>query len=348
MKSYILIEDKNNNKTGGNVIGLKIFKYIKKSNKRTFILDFENDLKAFKILGERFFMLFNFFRAVRKIPSNSNLLFVYFFDFASLWILLISFFKKNKNVVSFHTNFKKPGLIFSFFYSIKKIILINSACIFSDKIIFLTQAQKKYFNNFCFLKNKLNKKSSINFNFIDDELILKKIKKSNKTKKLKILYIGRLTTQKGVNVLIEAIKKNKSIDFTVIGKGCEKFVNLIKNKKNVRYIKEIDNNKIIEIYRENDVLLLPSYSEVFPMVILEAMSQGLVILVSDIPGMREIVKEKRNGFLFPVGRIEIINKRLKYLSKNRKKIEEIRENNLKDVLEFTESKQLKKYLEIMK
>jgi glycosyltransferase involved in cell wall biosynthesis len=64
--------------------------------------------------------------------------------------------------------------------------------------------------------------------------------------------------------------------------------------------------------------------------------------------MREIVKEKRNGFLFPVGRIEIINKRLKYLSKNRKKIEEIRENNLKDVLEFTESKQLKKYLEIMK
>jgi glycosyltransferase involved in cell wall biosynthesis len=84
------------------------------------------------------------------------------------------------------------------------------------------------------------------------------------------------------------------------------------------------------------------------MVILEAMARGLVILVSDIPGMREIVKEGRNGYLFPPGDIKKIKEKILYLKNNPKEIRRISENNLKDIWKFTTEKQVSKYLEVYK
>ena len=82
----------------------------------------------------------------------------------------------------------------------------------------------------------------------------------------------------------------------------------------------------------------------FPVVIQEAMARGLVILVSDIPGMREIVKDGRNGYLFPPGDVENMKELIIYLKNNPKEIERISNNNLKDIWKFTADSQIPKYV----
>jgi glycosyltransferase involved in cell wall biosynthesis len=78
------------------------------------------------------------------------------------------------------------------------------------------------------------------------------------------------------------------------------------------------------------------------------MARGLVILVSDIPGMREIIKEGRNGYLFPPGDVERMKEIILYLKNNPKDVERISKNNLKDICKFTTEKQVPKYIKVYK
>jgi glycosyltransferase involved in cell wall biosynthesis len=53
--------------------------------------------------------------------------------------------------------------------------------------------------------------------------------------------------------------------------------------------------------RASDILILPSYTEGLPLVLLEAMSQGLAVIASDVGGISEIVRDGETGLLFEAG-----------------------------------------------
>ncbi|HII00170.1 TPA: glycosyltransferase family 4 protein [Methanosarcinaceae archaeon] len=76
------------------------------------------------------------------------------------------------------------------------------------------------------------------------------------------------------------------------------------------------------------------------------MARGLVILVSDLPGMREIIKEGRNGYLFPSGDVEKMKELIFYLMNNPEEMEQMSKNNIKDIWKFTNEKQASKYLNL--
>src|SRR5207253_3242421 len=103
----------------------------------------------------------------------------------------------------------------------------------------------------------------------------------------------------------ELIKAGVNIEWTIVGDGPDK-AKLIVDLKDRSYFSFLSPNRtedILNLAVKNDVYLLPSYLDGLPVALLEAMSAGLVPIVSRFnPGIDAVV-EKNNGFIVPVGAI---------------------------------------------
>jgi Glycosyltransferase len=119
-----------------------------------------------------------------------------------------------------------------------------------------------------------------------------------------VLFIGRITEQKGIKYLIEAaplvLKNNNNVRFVIIGDGWQ--INEIKQRINdlnlgwaFRLTGHIDDHNLKQILKSSDVLVAPSIYEPFGIVALEGMAAGIPVIVSDIGGFREIVENNVDG-----------------------------------------------------
>jgi len=159
-----------------------------------------------------------------------------------------------------------------------------------------------------------------------------------------ILFIGRLHSVKGVRYLIKSIKivknNNRDVRLFLVGDGEERIYleNLVKDlvlDDYVRFIGAVPNEEVPEYMVAADVFVLPSLSEGFPVVILEAMASGLAIITTRVGGLPEIIKNKENGFLVEPKNPEEIAERILLLLEDDALREEISRNNLKIVGEYT-------------
>jgi len=120
-------------------------------------------------------------------------------------------------------------------------------------------------------------------------------KKEKINKKRKILYVGRLEKVKGFDIFMEAIR-DTNYDINIIGTGSLK--EIIPHKKNISYFGPLNHNEVIEKMRENDIIVMPSRSEGFPLVLYEAMTNGLIIICSDIPQFTNLTSKTEGLFVF--------------------------------------------------
>nr|MBN2276803.1 glycosyltransferase family 4 protein [candidate division Zixibacteria bacterium] len=126
--------------------------------------------------------------------------------------------------------------------------------------------------------------------------------------RVKIGYIGRLSYEKGLHVLLTALRdlKNLPIPFVleIYGSGPEKSTlkamveefGLSDQVVFMGFRKDID-----EVYKTLDFLVLPSLSEGHPVTILEAWKHGLGIIASRAGGIPEVVENGKEGILVDVG-----------------------------------------------
>lgn len=292
------------------------------------------------------------FRHIKDSTDKSQIIFfhcIYTYSFLVILLYLKIFCKKNIITIFHNNNGSNMGSFFRQKYSfLRKFIIINLVSIFSDRLIFLTNVQKIDYENICLFKETLFKKDRVINNFVEKDKILKS--KKGTCKKLKVLFVGRLSFSKGFHNFLELIRifKSEGVSFSTIGEDSLRGKIKKTHITGLVYFGAVKNKRIYGYYDKNNIFILPSYSEVFPMTILEAMARGLVVLVSDIPGMREIIKEGRNGYLFPPGDIEKMKEIILYLKDNPKEIERISKNNLKDIWKFTAEKQVPKYIKAYK
>lgn len=125
-----------------------------------------------------------------------------------------------------------------------------------------------------------------------------------------LLYVGRLTGQKGVESLIRAlpeiVRRRPGVVLTVVGTGPQEQELRALSRKHglehrVKFLGAIENSRLPELYRRASVLVLPSLGEGFGLVCAEALSCECPVVASDLPGVREIVQDEENGLLFPPG-----------------------------------------------
>jgi len=121
-----------------------------------------------------------------------------------------------------------------------------------------------------------------------------------------IVFVGSLRPVKGLKYLIEAFKiinkKNPMARLFLVGDGPERhsLEDIAEKdglKAKVNFIGQIENDEIPKYMAAADIFVLPSLSEGFPGVVLEAMASGLPIVATKVRGLPEIVKDGENGFL---------------------------------------------------
>ncbi len=121
-----------------------------------------------------------------------------------------------------------------------------------------------------------------------------------------ILFVGRLSPIKGLKYLLAAMKiiadRDRNVKLFLVGDGEEReyLKELVRNlniKQHVTFIGKVPNEKVPEYMVASDIFVLPSLSEGFPVVTLEAMAAGLPIVASRVGGLPEIIKSGENGFL---------------------------------------------------
>ena len=95
--------------------------------------------------------------------------------------------------------------------------------------------------------------------------------------KKNLIYVGRIRKEKGIYSLIELIKDETDINLTII--GADKSTDKITGK-NIKIVDIINNQKeLINVYDQNNILILPSFTEGYPMVILEALSRMRPVII---------------------------------------------------------------------
>jgi glycosyltransferase involved in cell wall biosynthesis len=118
---------------------------------------------------------------------------------------------------------------------------------------------------------------------------------------LKILFVGRLDAQKGVDVLLSAMQQLGARGFAVIvGSSIVGRPAAASTPANVKVLGWLPREQIEQLYASADVLVMPSRWEGLPIVALEAMRAGLPVIATRVGGIPEAVEDGVTGRLVDV------------------------------------------------
>ncbi len=117
-------------------------------------------------------------------------------------------------------------------------------------------------------------------------------------KKGSICFIGRLTNQKNLFALFEALREPYTIDLIGSGEDEEKLKEYARaNKIDAGFLGNVPNHDLPKILNEHELFVLPSLYEGMPKTLLEAMACGLAVIGTNIDGTREVIRHGENGIL---------------------------------------------------
>ena len=173
------------------------------------------------------------------------------------------------------------------FAGVSKVTLewIEHFGIYSDKVLYNAIDEVEFES----LKGKSKRNYREEFGIPEDDVV--------------ISFVGRLTLEKGVRELVNAMqsisKKRGDAWLLAAGDGYLKDEVLGKNIPRVHLLGQLPTVDIVELLQESDILCLPSVSEGFPTVVLEASICDNYIITTYRGGAREYITSKDFGLILP-------------------------------------------------
>jgi len=225
----------------------------------------------------------------------------------------------------------------------------------ASAIFFLSNSYKyEVFNKYIPKKYwmELEKKVYIIPNGIDNFWISNRYSDKNYkiNNEINIIYAGRIDRNKNIETTqkaLEILRKNGiKIKFFIVGKiENKKVFKSIMKYKDTKYLGEKSKEELIDIYRNNDIFVMPSISETFGVSYIEAMSQGLPVIYTKGQGFDGHFEEGFIGYSVKSKSYEdIANKIISICSR----YSQISQNCLESVKKFNWEKICNDYIKIYK
>jgi len=170
-----------------------------------------------------------------------------------------------------------------------------------------------------------------------------------------IIYMGRLSYEKGVNVLVKAfsiIQNNVyNAKLVIVGDGPEKDklkedCQKLNVPEKVVFIKFVTHNLVPNFLAASDIVVLPSYNEGHPKFLIEAMIMSKPIVATDVPGINDVVIHFKEAVLVKAGDANALAKAIESLLKDEEFAYNLAYNARKKALEmYSKSSVFKRFKE---
>ena len=144
--------------------------------------------------------------------------------------------------------------------------------------------------------------------------------------KFNILFIGSVTDRKKPHMIIEAIQRinDKSYHLSIVGPAPnEKYFKELKDlidksdlQNQVSLIGPVDRESVKDYYSTSNLMILPSISEGLARVIFESQVAMCPVLVTDAPGMSDIVINSQTGYVFESNNLDSLSLKIEYIKNN--------------------------------
>jgi len=127
----------------------------------------------------------------------------------------------------------------------------------------------------------------------------------NSENRICVGLFGQLKTKKGIRFLFDALRESKVLErlhFLLIGEVTEETEQLVATGEfSITSCSFLDRYELLKYYLCCDAVAIPSFYDGMPNVLLEAGALGIPIIASNTGGMKDVITEKQNGFLFTPG-----------------------------------------------
>ena len=285
--------------------------------------DIKSDLIFIPHIFEKVFFLIPLYLKYKKIDFNKYNIVHTNVEFGR-W-----FKKKNKLLIVtihnfiFDKEFQKYNSVFQkIFYYVWIKPNLKRSLIIADKIVAVSEYTKNniidYFN--------LKKNITVIYNGIDTDLF-KPLNLKKESKKTKLLFVGNLIKRKGIDLLpkiMEKLSDGYELYFTS-GLRVDKIPKYLKGK-NMFPLGKMTHKQLAIEYNKCDILLLPSRLEGFGYSIVETMACGKPVIATSYSSLKEIIKDRENGYLCEINNVDDFVEKIKMVKKRLNNNENFKNN----------------------
>jgi glycosyltransferase involved in cell wall biosynthesis len=179
-----------------------------------------------------------------------------------------------------------------------------------------------------------------------------KEKKKSTEKKKRILYVGRLTRLKGVDLLIRAYKQVKekypNIELCLVGDGPDEdeFKKLAEGTDDISFEGYKQYDQLLPYYLNSDLFVFPTLRDVWGLVVNEAMMCGLPVICSKYAGCcQDLIREEENGLVVDPQNLEELSDSISDLISQNGKLSDYGERSLQIIKTFTTERTTQGFVE---
>jgi len=127
----------------------------------------------------------------------------------------------------------------------------------------------------------------------------------NSENRICVGLFGQLKTKKGIRFLFDALRQSEVLErlhFLLIGEVTEETEQLVATGEfSITSCSFLDRYELLKYYLCCDAVAIPSFYDGMPNVLLEAGALGIPVIASNTGGMKDVITDKQNGFLFTPG-----------------------------------------------